>query len=167
MGSSFRRPKLACAASPAGALAGVKGDSIAKRCPERSEGPLTPAGAQATFHAQASAGLRKGRATPGDRSCRSTGHSEPLAGVRRRPCGATRNGPAFGPIRADGVLYNPPQRMSTPVRTGETRPAPEALVERTDLLRQETSRQIHPERQAEMGQFFTPAPTARLMASMF
>jgi len=42
-----------------------------------------------------------------------------------------------------------------------------ALVERVDLLRLDAARRLDPGRQAEMGQFMTPAPVARLMASMF
>lgn len=41
------------------------------------------------------------------------------------------------------------------------------LLEGTDFFRLDVSRRLDPERRAEMGQFFTPAPTARLMASMF
>lgn len=44
---------------------------------------------------------------------------------------------------------------------------PEALVERVDLLRLDATRRLDPARQAEMGQFMTPAPIARFMASMF
>jgi adenine-specific DNA-methyltransferase len=48
------------------------------------------------------------------------------------------------------------------------RPAsPAALVERVDLLRLHAARRLDPERQAELGQFLTPAPIARFMASMF
>jgi adenine-specific DNA-methyltransferase len=45
--------------------------------------------------------------------------------------------------------------------------SPEALVERVDLLRLDATRRLDPKRQAEMGQFMTPAPIARFMASMF
>jgi adenine-specific DNA-methyltransferase len=45
--------------------------------------------------------------------------------------------------------------------------SPEALVERVDLLRLDATRRLDPERQAQMGQFMTPAPIARFMASMF
>lgn len=41
------------------------------------------------------------------------------------------------------------------------------LLERIDFFRLDVSRRLDPDRRAEMGQFFTPAPTARLMASMF
>lgn len=41
------------------------------------------------------------------------------------------------------------------------------LLEQTDFFRLDVSRGLDPERRAAMGQFFTPAPTARLMASMF
>lgn len=46
-------------------------------------------------------------------------------------------------------------------------PSPEALVDRVDLLRLDASRRLHPERQAEMGQFMTATPIARFMAAMF
>lgn len=51
-------------------------------------------------------------------------------------------------------------------RTRQTTP-PEALIERIDLFRLDASRRLDAGRQAEMGQFMTPAPVARLMASMF
>ncbi len=41
------------------------------------------------------------------------------------------------------------------------------LVDHVDLVRIDAGRQLDAERQAELGQFMTPAPTARLMASMF
>jgi hypothetical protein len=41
------------------------------------------------------------------------------------------------------------------------------LLEHTDFFRLDVSRRLDPKRRSEMGQFFTPAPTARLMASMF
>src|SRR5688500_13066930 len=41
------------------------------------------------------------------------------------------------------------------------------LVDRTDRIRIDAGRRLDPERQAELGQFMTPATTARLMASMF
>jgi len=41
------------------------------------------------------------------------------------------------------------------------------LTTRVDLLRLEAGRSLDPGRRAEMGQFFTPAPVAGLMASMF
>ena len=45
--------------------------------------------------------------------------------------------------------------------------SPGALVDRVDLLRLDATRRLDPERQAEMGQFMTPAPIARFMASLF
>lgn len=42
-----------------------------------------------------------------------------------------------------------------------------ALVESTDFLRIDASRRLTADRRSELGQFMTPAPTARLMASMF
>ncbi|MGH9391433.1 MAG: Eco57I restriction-modification methylase domain-containing protein, partial [Vicinamibacteria bacterium] len=44
---------------------------------------------------------------------------------------------------------------------------PEALVDQADFLRLDASRRLDPKRQVEMGQFMTPAPIARFMASMF
>ena len=41
------------------------------------------------------------------------------------------------------------------------------LLDQVDLLRLEATRCLDPKRQAELGQFLTPAPVARLMASMF
>jgi adenine-specific DNA-methyltransferase len=41
------------------------------------------------------------------------------------------------------------------------------LVEDVDLVRLDASRRLDSTRQVELGQFMTPAPTARLMASMF
>src|SRR3989442_14449200 len=41
------------------------------------------------------------------------------------------------------------------------------LLEGVDFLRLDATRRLDPERRSEMGQFLTPAPTARLMASMF
>jgi adenine-specific DNA-methyltransferase len=49
----------------------------------------------------------------------------------------------------------------------ETPSSPEALVERVDLLRLDATRRLEPDRQVEMGQFMTPAPIARFMASLF
>src|SRR5436190_8718365 len=40
------------------------------------------------------------------------------------------------------------------------------LVERVDLLRLDASHNLEKSRKAEMGQFLSPAPVARLMASM-
>jgi adenine-specific DNA-methyltransferase len=59
--------------------------------------------------------------------------------------------------------------MSTLARPklGVAPPSANALVERVDLVRLDAARRLDPERQAEMGQFMTPASTARLMASMF
>src|SRR4051812_10839056 len=42
-----------------------------------------------------------------------------------------------------------------------------ALVESTDFFRIDASRKLSADRRSELGQFMTPAPTARLMASMF
>src|SRR5437773_6582903 len=47
------------------------------------------------------------------------------------------------------------------------RSSPQALVEKVDLLRLDATRRLRPERQAEMGQFMTPATIARLMSSLF
>jgi adenine-specific DNA-methyltransferase len=41
------------------------------------------------------------------------------------------------------------------------------LVDHVDLVRIDAGRRLDADRQAELGQFMTPAPTARLMASMF
>jgi len=41
------------------------------------------------------------------------------------------------------------------------------LLEQADFFRVDVARRLDPERRAAMGQFFTPAPTARLMALMF
>lgn len=41
------------------------------------------------------------------------------------------------------------------------------LVDHVDLVRLDAGRRLDASRQAELGQFMTPAPTARLMASMF
>ena len=41
------------------------------------------------------------------------------------------------------------------------------LVDHVDLVRIDAGRRLDAERQAELGQFMTPAATARLMASMF
>ena len=41
------------------------------------------------------------------------------------------------------------------------------LLELTDFFRLDVSRRLDPKRRSEMGQFFTPAQTAHLMASMF
>ena len=63
--------------------------------------------------------------------------------------------------------------MSTVTRLGPSAAshghplAPDSLVERVDVLRREAGRRLQPDRQAEMGQFMTPLPVARLMASMF
>lgn len=43
----------------------------------------------------------------------------------------------------------------------------EALVDQADFLRLDASRRLDPKRQMEMGQFLTPAPIARFMASLF
>ncbi len=42
-----------------------------------------------------------------------------------------------------------------------------SLVERVDFLRLDAARRLDPARRAKLGQFFTPPPVARLMASMF
>lgn len=47
-----------------------------------------------------------------------------------------------------------------------TSPSPIALLGEVDLLRQQASRRLDPARRSELGQFFTPAATAQLMASM-
>lgn len=41
------------------------------------------------------------------------------------------------------------------------------LVDRVDFFRVDANRRLNPERRSEFGQFMTPPPTARLMASMF
>jgi adenine-specific DNA-methyltransferase len=41
------------------------------------------------------------------------------------------------------------------------------LVDAVDFFRLDVARRLNPNRQAELGQFMTPPPTARLMASMF
>lgn len=41
-----------------------------------------------------------------------------------------------------------------------------ALLERVDLLRLDAARRLAPDRKSALGQFFTPAPVAQLMASM-
>src|SRR5712675_245209 len=41
------------------------------------------------------------------------------------------------------------------------------LLDRVDFLRLDVARQVDRDRQSELGQFLTPASTARLMASMF
>src|SRR5436309_999056 len=41
------------------------------------------------------------------------------------------------------------------------------LLDRVEFLRLDAARQLDRERQSELGQFLTPALTARLMASMF
>jgi len=41
------------------------------------------------------------------------------------------------------------------------------LVDRVDFFRLDANRRLDPERRSELGQFMTPAATARLMASMF
>src|SRR5438067_1825826 len=41
------------------------------------------------------------------------------------------------------------------------------VVDRADFFRLDVSRNLEAGRRAELGQFFTPAPTARLMAAMF
>lgn len=41
------------------------------------------------------------------------------------------------------------------------------LLEEIEFLRVDATRKLHPKRRTELGQFFTPLPTARLMASMF
>lgn len=60
--------------------------------------------------------------------------------------------------------------MTTPSVARQQRapaPAPDALVERVELLRRHASSDLEPARQAELGQFLTPSSIARLMASMF
>lgn len=41
------------------------------------------------------------------------------------------------------------------------------LLERVDLIRLDAARKLDPDRRSDLGQFFTPANVARLMASMF
>jgi len=43
----------------------------------------------------------------------------------------------------------------------------DTLLDHVDFLRIDASRRLDPAHRAEMGQFFTPQPVARLMASMF
>ena len=43
----------------------------------------------------------------------------------------------------------------------------DTLLDRVDFSRIDASRRLDPAHRAEMGQFFTPSPVARLMASMF
>jgi adenine-specific DNA-methyltransferase len=55
------------------------------------------------------------------------------------------------------------------LRDTDERKAPErpsVLLEQVDLLRLEAARKLDAHRKAELGQFLTPAPVARLMASM-
>src|SRR5438105_13744009 len=40
-------------------------------------------------------------------------------------------------------------------------------LDQADLLRLDATRQLNSEKRSALGQFFTPAPTSRLMASMF
>ncbi len=58
-------------------------------------------------------------------------------------------------------------RHSPGATTRSLAPDPDALVQRVDFLRLDAARRLEPERRAEMGQFMTPLPVARLMASMF
>ena len=44
---------------------------------------------------------------------------------------------------------------------------PAGLVERTEMSRLDATRHLDPERRSELGQFLTPPPVARFMASMF
>src|ERR1044071_1434491 len=63
-----------------------------------------------------------------------------------------------------------PQQISnqTATRAASSKPDnPNELLERVDFLRLDASRHLTPDQQSMLGQFFTPAPTARLMASMF
>ncbi|WP_273278798.1 BsuBI/PstI family type II restriction endonuclease [Methanothrix soehngenii] len=43
----------------------------------------------------------------------------------------------------------------------------DTLLDRADFLRIDATRKLNPTQKAEMGQFFTPSPVAKLMASMF
>ncbi|MBN1584221.1 MAG: Eco57I restriction-modification methylase domain-containing protein, partial [Anaerolineae bacterium] len=59
--------------------------------------------------------------------------------------------------------------MDTRTRNSETlaTDAYYPLVDRVDVYRVDASRELDPERRSRMGQFFTPPPVARLMASLF
>src|SRR5258708_2315120 len=43
----------------------------------------------------------------------------------------------------------------------------ETILNHADFFRLDASQKLNPDRRSEMGQFFTPLPVARLMASMF
>lgn len=56
--------------------------------------------------------------------------------------------------------------MPLSIALDETSPIPADIVDRVDLLRLDANRQLAPAAKARLGQYFTPAAIARLMASM-
>jgi len=58
-------------------------------------------------------------------------------------------------------------QLTTRALSREQNNNPNELLDRVDFFRLDASRHLNPDRQTALGQFFTPAPTARLMASMF
>ena len=61
---------------------------------------------------------------------------------------------------------NPAKMAASPLPTAPQAERGADLVEQVDFLRLDASRQLDAKRKSELGQFLTPAPVARLMASM-
>jgi adenine-specific DNA-methyltransferase len=68
---------------------------------------------------------------------------------------------------AFSVRYSPQRVIADLPNLSAGEISPAALLERVDLLRLDATRCLDPHRQAELGQFLTPTPVARLMASLF
>src|SRR3989442_7771952 len=59
-------------------------------------------------------------------------------------------------------------RQTAPVKLDTPKRDPvDALVERVEYMRLDATRNLKPVTRSALGQFFTPPPVARLMASMF
>src|SRR5690348_7672821 len=69
-------------------------------------------------------------------------------------------------IRSDSSLHPAPAPFGVQEQRASGSPPP-ALLDYVDLLRLDASRQLDPRQQSALGQFLTPAPVARLMASLF
>jgi adenine-specific DNA-methyltransferase len=59
-----------------------------------------------------------------------------------------------------------PQPFAAPVLNRSGTSTPDEFLERIELLRLDASRKLDPGRRADMGQFLTPLPVARMMASL-
>ncbi|MHB8418425.1 MAG: BsuBI/PstI family type II restriction endonuclease [Myxococcales bacterium] len=88
-------------------------------------------------------------------------HDRTFQSLSRPPpsAGSTDVAPAVAPLRYKGTVLRP-----SLARTLEAPPA--TLVDRTEVARLEATRRLDPSLRGELGQFLTPPPVARFMASL-